>query len=249
MLLLLGLLLFPALGCMGELGARDVEDIDEQHCDQLESVSGAASDPQQRFHWYRTQLVAGEALPTSVTTRGGGGASLTYVGRSNTNEEIEQGFDMGSFFAGLQMTLIGLVCLMLVVVLAIAVGVRSGQYEKVSLRPYVRATLLMIVVAILSGYPGGSLVTIDNSSTSDVVVELNGTRVELPANHHANVRASGMSFDVETKSGDQAVETLVLHPDAGITDTLRRMLWFRDRYYYSVCGHNRLTVGTAKYGS
>lgn len=248
MAVLLAVLLLPALGCSGELEARGIDEIDEQHCDQLQHYRGRTPDPEQRFHWYRARVGVGEPLPSSVTTRGDS-ATVTYVGREHTNDEIEEGFGMRSVFVGLQIVFAVVVFILLLMLPAIVTGVRSGDFEKKKLWRFVEATFVAIALVVATSYLGGSVIALDNASAEDVVVEINGTEYELPSDRHVSVRVSGFTFDVQAKSAGETIETLRLHPDAGTGDTLRRMLWGNGRFYYAVCGHNRIFLGDAEYGS
>lgn len=248
LVLLLMALVIPSLGCSGQLEPRSVEDVEQPQCDQLERYRGRSSELTQRFHWYRARVGVGEQLPATVQSKGDS-ASVSYVVRTSQNEEVDEGFDTRSIFLGVQVVFTIGVFILLMMVPVVAIGVKAGDFKKSTLWRTLGATLIAIALTVGSSYLGGSVVAIDNASAADVVVTIDGTEHELPADHFVNVRMTGSTFDLQVKSGDQTIETVRLEPDDGAGDTLWRMLWGNGRFYYSVCGYNRISLGEAEYGS
>ena len=197
-----------------------------------------------RFYRYQSHVNLGDPLPRSISTRGGTGATQTWIGRANRTRRVEAAFSARILLVVLQYVLLAIGAL---VALLIAATWREPKARSLRLRNAVIAGAAL-TLALVSSYFGGSVVSVDNSSGEALDVELNGTSYALPPQSFIDLRVDGFSWDVDARVGGQTVESIRLYPDDGVGDALIRILFGHGRFVYTVCGLNSYTMQKAHYG-
>lgn len=231
-----------ALGCSA-LERREAEVKTGDRCAQLTPYAAPGADAP-RFYRYRSHVNMGDPLPSSVSTRRGGGAVQDYIGRRHRTRRFDPGSSPRIAFVVAQFALLTVAGFVGLVTLAML----ADKEKQAQRRRNALIALAAFALALASSYAGGSAVSVDNTSDSDLDVTLNGDAYHLPARSFMNVRASGFTIDVEARAAGQLVESLTLRPDEGVVDGALRLLWGHGRFIYAVCGRNGYTLSRAHYG-
>lgn len=226
----------------------------EPHEAEVEHAEGcamvnrqAATNPAApRFHHYRTAVDMGDPLPSSVSTRGGS-ASRTWVGRGLRTHRVETPFSPLSLllFTQIAFLIIGGFMLLALVIGLLPKGQALHASQVQALDParearFVKRLALLtgpvLLIAALSGYFAGSVVSIDNATMMPVDVVVDGRTVNIPAQSFVDLRLWGSNIDIDVRAGGQLLESATMHLDDDVGEGVRRALLTNGRFVYSVCG-------------
>jgi hypothetical protein len=210
-----------------------------------------------RFHHYRTNIDMGDPLPSSVSSRGGS-ATRTWVGRAQRTARVESGVTGLSFLLVPQIAgmIIGGIMLLVFAILVLernrqqpaGAPMRTPAEHRRYIARFALVTFATLLVAGLSGYFAGSVVSIDNPTASPIEIVLDGHAVPLAPRSFIDQRVWGTNVDIEIRANGQLVEAATMHLDDGPADAIVRAMFGGDRYVYAVCGLNSYTLQTARYG-